>query len=822
MKFQTIKKNFLDQIKTNFRWKKGKETIQFDSFWAQLDKFFDKNLILSIFQLLPNNLIHGKTTIIDPSFLLPGKPFDEKSVLRAKVSPWRNHLALPSYNDCHFLRLVMGLPTSFSFNNLKNHYFNKRKTFEKLKCPCLVCREFCHDETESNYSSNCLPSFLVNSHDTSPFNFDFSSIYPLSVKHMAIAILKSFSYVVQDNKNDFKKSSRRFFSPEKTNSSTGEISKKRKISNSPKESLISFGNLPLNTLKVIFNVTSENPLRLTEKTVFEVCTEFVLGDSNLRLMSISKKSLPMCRSSNETDLNSEKISSKDEIERELQILQSALMKKIFENNEAKKCLLERISEFCEENVELRKDVENDFYVLLKNSHSERWRKIKNNFSRGMCNPKLDLEISVGKRICQVCFSYEFSTNDCLFICSLCNIAVHKFCYGIKIKLSENDWLCDRCSAFLEHKNTFEFQCVFCPVKGGALKQMVKGCFVHATCALLHSSFSVTNIISLGPIFLSKLYAQKNVLQNSFYCQICHFFVDIPGEFRCKGSSNCTQSFHPLCAWYTGLPLSFQRVENSFQLETLCSLHSPSFENMDLLSKKRKRWKKLEKQINESPLAMRQLSRRVLHLDIYPPGLCAICFENTGNRLMVCIVCRLTVHPFCYQETVVENVSSNWMCKICKQSLDRREICCRACERKGGALERTQKADQWIHIICAIWLPEIVFETLNQTLIVKPVLNMNKLKLRKRLRCEYCKMVGGACVICDECIFAFHPICGMFNKTFMKICKGGEFTQSMVILCPKHEMKLRKGGAVKLFNHKEKILSDLNKIVHLLSVAEKNK
>ncbi|KAF1997481.1 hypothetical protein P154DRAFT_441093 [Amniculicola lignicola CBS 123094] len=185
--------------------------------------------------------------------------------------------------------------------------------------------------------------------------------------------------------------------------------------------------------------------------------------------------------------------------------------------------------------------------------------------------------------------------------------------------------------------------------------------------------------------------------------------------------------------------------------------------------------------------------------------CAVCRQVEGPRLE-CSACRLTVHKSCYGVEEVrypkwfcdtckndkkESVSYKYECVLCphdateqdlyeppkvshKKKTDRerekermeKELVDKAKEEyrlkqqdKGRPLfpreplKRTAD-NNWVHVYCAVWIPETKFSSANRLDMVESVAPT----LKWDLVCKICKTNKGACVSCLQCHANFHVGC----------------------------------------------------------------
>lgn len=113
--------------------------------------------------------------------------------------------------------------------------------------------------------------------------------------------------------------------------------------------------------------------------------------------------------------------------------------------------------------------------------------------------------------------------------------------------------------------------------------------------------------------------------------------------------------------------------------------------------------------------------------------------------------------------------------------------CLFCPNEGGAFKQTN-TNQWAHLLCAIWIPEV---GVSNAIYMEPIdMIENVPKSRWKLTCAICKKRQGACIQCDNkhCFSAFHVTCAKAAGLCMRMHSTQSEGVVLKAYCDKHTPK----------------------------------
>ncbi|KAK2703004.1 hypothetical protein QYM36_018406 [Artemia franciscana] len=203
---------------------------------------------------------------------------------------------------------------------------------------------------------------------------------------------------------------------------------------------------------------------------------------------------------------------------------------------------------------------------------------------------------------------------------------------------------------------------------------------------------------------------------------------------------------------------------------ICSLFKGPKSKQEFLEKK---WK--EEELNIPPK-----SNVLIPEAAFDPSVKSENGEFVESPLVRCMVCNLTVHNQCYG---VSPGVSTWKCDRCTRG-DISLTCC-MCPVRGGPLKRVKNSGSWIHLVCAVALPNVHF----RAPAVRESIEIDRsCKGGLNASCIFCKDAGAinrqGCIQCTlpRCKEMFHVTCGYFSGVRYRPGYGNKAILSM---CPKH-------------------------------------
>ncbi|DBA02146.1 TPA: hypothetical protein N0F65_004781 [Lagenidium giganteum] len=349
--------------------------------------------------------------------------------------------------------------------------------------------------------------------------------------------------------------------------------------------------------------------------------------------------------------------------------------------------------------------------------------------------------------CVICFDGQSPESNPIIFCDRCDLAVHQRCYGV-VEVPSSDFYCDCCQIEDDGEDpAVSVFCQLCSLRDGAFKKTVDGKWVHVVCALWCPGVWIGNLMSLTEIRLvggvnkprfvdnlhevearltdttpamsasdattmTMLHTQAPPLRHGSLCIFCRVACGRTIQC-CEGV--CGTSFHALCAWFHGLPMTITLTDHGFvyfgggaglKFQIHCESHLPerySVETCRSEGKRRGRFRidsffvtqskreRFSASRVEDPLLGGRIAKALL-AELDPTGgqshftdreMCSACFEyespvldgeeidvhkfSLRQFLVRCQYCNVYIHPACCSsemDSPSEIYRSNLICERC--------------------------------------------------------------------------------------------------------------------------------------------------------------
>ncbi|XP_045561076.1 protein Jade-1 isoform X1 [Salmo salar] len=163
--------------------------------------------------------------------------------------------------------------------------------------------------------------------------------------------------------------------------------------------------------------------------------------------------------------------------------------------------------------------------------------------------------------------------------------------------------------------------------------------------------------------------------------------------------------------------------------------------------------------------------------------CDVCRSpdsEDNNEMVFCDKCNICVHQACYG--ILKVPKGSWLCRTCDLGILPK---CQLCPKKGGAMKPTRSGTKWVHVSCALWIPEVSIRNPEK---MEPITNMSHIPSNRwALTCCLCKDQTGACIQCSakSCRTAFHVSCALQSSLEMNTILTEQDEVKFKSFCPKH-------------------------------------
>ena len=190
--------------------------------------------------------------------------------------------------------------------------------------------------------------------------------------------------------------------------------------------------------------------------------------------------------------------------------------------------------------------------------------------------------------CCVCFNGDSENMNLIIMCEGCNLSVHQACYGVRV-VPEGPWYCRACERNLSPEDK---ACVLCPVRAGALKEVVEnpelrsltgkrhGNWAHVLCTLWNDDTYFVDTSTMEPVAGIEKVLRKPRMKACYICGYKHGAI-----LRCcyeddekqigKGKYvRCDKYFHATCGHNNRCSLEISLGNDGLQWNATCEEHAP--------------------------------------------------------------------------------------------------------------------------------------------------------------------------------------------------------------------------------------------------------
>uniref|UniRef100_A0A2K6V193 Jade family PHD finger 2 n=1 Tax=Saimiri boliviensis boliviensis TaxID=39432 RepID=A0A2K6V193_SAIBB len=163
--------------------------------------------------------------------------------------------------------------------------------------------------------------------------------------------------------------------------------------------------------------------------------------------------------------------------------------------------------------------------------------------------------------------------------------------------------------------------------------------------------------------------------------------------------------------------------------------------------------------------------------------CDVCRSpegEDGNEMVFCDKCNVFVHQACYG--IIKVPTGSWLCRTCALGVQPK---CLLCPKRGGALKPTRSGTKWVHVSCALWIPEVSIGCPEK---MEPITKISHIPAsRWALSCSLCKECTGTCIQCSmpSCVTAFHVTCAFDHSLEMRTILADNDEVKFKSFCQEH-------------------------------------
>ena len=417
-------------------------------------------------------------------------------------------------------------------------------------------------------------------------------------------------------------------------------------------------------------------------------------------------------------------------------------------------------------------------------------------------------------VCYVCGDGEYEDDNLILYCSKCNMTVHQKCYGILV-IPEEDWICHLCKAFNNVEISKNMECILCSKLGGAMKP----------CTLKKSSHSYKIMIKNRKNPFLKDNNLKNINLNN---NLINF---ISKEIKCeKNEENILDG---------DISKNENKINNDNNAinennkENISNTQIPTIPKQTPVNEINNPINNTNNDLNlanetsffNTPINLpNNNSNNANNVNISSPSL------NSSNIIKETesIYSNSSFNNNKKEEKFESNTNLNSVSNMNlpnvpnQNSTNNKKHIQKKQKTEIYLNEKIANENAWVHLSCALWLPEINIKNFELKEKIQGVENITKKRLQEQ--CDICLKIGyGPTIKCEKCEYHFHPECARRLKRFyLEINENDNAETTFLAYCncdapPKHLKKYelitkRKREDIKNFSNLiRKDISNLSKI-----------
>ena len=409
-------------------------------------------------------------------------------------------------------------------------------------------------------------------------------------------------------------------------------------------------------------------------------------------------------------------------------------------------------------------------------------------------------------VCYVCGDGEYEDDNLILYCSKCNMTVHQRCYGVTV-IPDEDWICHLCKAFDDKNICNNMECILCPNLGGAMKP----------CTLRRSSHSYKMMIKNRKYAFLKDNNNKNSnLNNNLFNSISiseenkdnKNIDNIKSEISHNNNqdnngffSDINQSSNTLSLVPPNPNTIINIINNKINTNSINNDLVSNSNNNHIATNSINNNTNNENNLNQNNLL--EASMRSSNINKDSDSILSNSFSNKIN-------------------TKEENENNNNNPINKNNHLSKKQSIKSKSQNEIYLSDKIAKENAWVHLSCALWLPELNLANFDLKEKIKGVEILPKKRLLEQ--CNICLKKGyGPTIKCEKCDYHFHPECARRLKNFfLEINENENGETTFLAYCnkdapPKHLkkyelIKQRKRDDIKKFSTLlQKDISSLNKI-----------